>query len=168
MDILKTERLILSEASTKDAAFYYEFMNTATWLKFIGDRGINSIENAKTYIQNKIIKGYQKDGYGVYKIRLKSNNKPIGACGLVNRKELPNVDIGFALLPHFEGKAYAYEAAKAVLKYAKEKLHITTILAITLENNTASIKLLNKLGLSFQKKIKFELDGNNEFLLFST
>ena len=95
----------------------------------------------------------------------KETSEPIGMCGLVNRESLENVDIGFALLPIYKRTGYTYEAAKATLTYAKETLQIEKIVAITDSENVASIKLLNKIGLQFEKEIQY--DENETVLLFS-
>jgi len=81
------------------------------------------------------------------------------------RETLEHVDIGFALLPDFEGLGFGYESAKTIMKLAKEEFNLETIFAITLENNTASIKLLKKLGLTFEKKVK-PFEDDEELLLF--
>ncbi len=166
MQILETERLTLEEANMEDAGFFYTLLNTPTWLKYIGDRGIRSVADAEHYIQNSLIKSYRENGYGLYKMVLKSEGTPIGLCGLVNRETLSDPDIGFALLPKYEGKGYAYEAAFATLEFAKKQLQISTILAITSEQNAHSIRLIEKIGLVFYKKIRMK-EGSEECLLYS-
>lgn len=163
--ILETERLRLREFSLNDAEFVLELVNTPSWIQYIGDRKIRTPGLAEEYIQETIQKSYAKNGFGLWLVELKETKDPIGMCGLVNRESLEDVDIGFALLPEYFRNGYTYEAAKSTLKYAKEKLKIEKVVAITNQKNSASIGLLNKLGLQFEKEL--EMNENNTVLLFS-
>jgi RimJ/RimL family protein N-acetyltransferase len=121
-------------------------MNTPKWLLYIGDRGITSQKKAEEYIRDTIISSYASHGYGLYKIVLKTGGASIGLCGFVKRAYLPHADLGFALLPEYEGHGYALEAAKACLQYGKSLLNLRPILAITTYENQNSQKLLLKIG----------------------
>jgi len=155
MNILETDRLVIREVEITDASFIFELMNTPGWIEFIGDRSIHTHLDAQNYIINSFQKSYKEHGHGLYLIQLKTNKVPVGICGLINRKELADIDIGFALLPQHERNAYAFEAASAIMKNAKEVLKIDRIVAITSLNNTRSIKLLEKIGLHFKEVIDF-------------
>lgn len=163
--ILVTERLRLREFSLSDAEFILELVNTPSWIQYIGDRKIRTPGLAEAYIEENLQKSYAKNGFGLWLMELKETKEPIGMCGLVNRKSLDHVDIGFALLPAYERKGYTFEAAKATLAYAKDTLKIEKIVAITTATNAASIGLLNKIGLHFEKEL--ELKENDTVLLFS-
>jgi len=163
--ILETERLRLREFSLSDAEFILKLVNTPSWIQFIGDRNIHTPGVAEEYIQESLQKSYAKNGFGLWLMELKETEESIGMCGLVNRKTLAHVDIGFALLPEYVRNGYTYEAATATLKYAKEQLQLDKIVAITDQKNVASIGLLNKIGLHFEKEL--ELTENNTVLLFS-
>ncbi|WP_435135270.1 GNAT family N-acetyltransferase [Formosa sp. A9] len=167
MTIATTDRLELAELNINDAPFMLKLMNTPHWLKFIGDRQINSVEDAKLNIQNNHITSYKTNGFGFYKVLLKEEDyKPIGCCGLIKRKELDGVDIGFAFLPEYEGRGFGYESASAILKIAHSKFKLNSILAITLPTNKNSIKLLEKLGLTYQKTV-IPFEDGIELLLFA-
>ncbi len=154
--LLETQRLSLKKFSKNDAPFLYQLANTPSFLKYIGNRNINSINDAKIYIQENHIKSYTTFGYGFYQLLLKEENqKPIGTCGLVNRTTLKHIELGFALLPEYEQKGYGYEASLAILNLAKNTFKIHDLKAITLPNNTRSIHLLEKLGFSYQKQINY-------------
>lgn len=155
MDILKTKRLKLRELTKGDAAFVLKLMNDPLWLRFIGDRHIRTIEDAENHILQKMIPNYAALGFGFYLVELKDNHAPIGICGLVKRPFLDHIDIGFAFLPEYHGRGYAFESAFAVLNFAKNDLGIDHIVAITDPENTRSIKLLEKLGLRYSKTIRF-------------
>ena len=167
MFILETKRLQLRQYTKDDSHFTFALMNSEGWFKYIGDRNINSIAAAETYIEEKYVPSYSENGYGGYVVVLKGTGKPIGSCGLYKRPNLQYPDIGFAFLPDYMGKGYGFEAANAVLNYAKNELEFSTILAITVQANTASQKLLEKIGLRQIDTIFIEGD-KEELLLFST
>src|SRR6476469_6065198 len=137
---IQSERLIMNPVRTEDYEFIRKLVNTEGWLKFIGDRNIHSIDASKAYIQ-KIIDSSTIDYWVAF---LKETKKPIGMVSLVKRDYLEHFDIGFAFLPEYTGKGYAYEATYAVLQKLKEATDITEILAITIPGNISSIKLLQK------------------------
>ncbi len=164
MTIIETPRLILRQFTTADAPFVLALLNSDGWLQFIGDRGVRTLEDAEKYIADKFIGSYAANGFGLYEVILKSENTPIGMCGLVNREGLEGVDIGFAMLPGFAGKGHAFEAASATLEFAKTKIGLKRVLAITMETNVRSIKLLERIGLRFDGKIMF---GEEELMLYA-
>jgi ribosomal-protein-alanine N-acetyltransferase len=158
--ILETNRLLLNELSANDFEFIFELLNTQEWIQFIGNRNINTHEDAKAYIQK--IKGNPDIQY--WTVTLKDEKKLIGVITFIKRDYLDNSDIGFAFLPNFTKKGYAFEATKAVLnEVTKNDLH-KRVLATTLKENQNSIQLLEKLGLAFDKTITVE---SEELLLFA-
>lgn len=161
---LETDRLIIRKYTRDDAAFIFDLLNSEGWLKYIGDRNINTIEDAKCYLENNYLTCYNKQEYGPYLVLLK-NGTPIGSAGLYKREDLASPDIGFAFLPEFMNKGYAYEAASAVMEYAFEELGLTGIVGFTLPDNVPSIKLLQKLGLSKIGYYNYGVDEN--LILFS-
>ena len=160
--IIKTSRLTLSEFQLTDAPFVLTLLNTPTWLQYIGDRGVKNLADAEKYIEQKLIKSYRENGFGLYMVSLKEEI-PIGMCGLVNRPTLEDVDIGFAMLPKYAGKGYGFESAKAVLEWARDELKLNRIVGITVPDNKYSIKLLEKIGLQFEEKMD---QGEEVLLLF--
>lgn len=166
MVIAETSRLIISEFTTDDASFYLELLNSPKWIKYIGDRHVKTVEEAKIYLEEKTIVAYSINGFGFYNLTLKENGISIGTAGLISRKKLEHPDIGFALLPKYEGKGYGFEASVKILELAKTKFKLKRVFGITLENNIASIKLLEKLGLKFEKKTK-PFEDDKELLLFA-
>ena len=109
------------------------------------------LEDAQDYIINKLQKGFKEQGFGMMVVKLKDDETPIGTCGLLKREYLDDMDIGFAFLPAFRGKGYAFEAASATVKWGKENLGMRRILAFTDADNAASIILIKKLGLKFER-----------------
>ncbi len=165
MKIIKyTERLLLKEATVNEAAFMLSLLNSEGWLKFIGDRGVRTIEDAAKYLQERVIPSYTLNGFGMYNLELKTTGEIIGMCGLIDRPTLEGIDIGFALLPDFEGKGYAFEAATAIMDFAKNDLKMDTIVAITTTDNLKSQQLLEKIGFKIIKTFKMEGDDAELYL----
>ncbi len=160
MKILDTERLSLHQLSTDDAAFMLGLLNQPSFLRFIGDRGVRTIEDARKYLLKGPIDSYRRLGFGLYMVELKDGKTPIGLCGLVKREALPDVDIGFALLPEFWSRGYAFEAASAVLAHGRAALGLRRIVAVVSQDNERSIGLLAKLGLRFERLVAWPEDGS--------
>lgn len=146
--IIQTDRLVLREFSLTDAAFVMQLVNTNEWIKNIGDRNVHNIKDAESYIQLAMLDNYVKHGYGMWLVILKESNVPIGMCGLIKRDYLDYADVGFALMPDFFKKAYGTEAAMACLRYGFDILNMDCIYAIVLPQNIASVRLIEKLGMS--------------------
>jgi ribosomal-protein-alanine N-acetyltransferase len=166
MELIITERLQLKKLSIEDAPFMFTLFNSPGWLKFIGDRGITSIEKAINFINEKYIPSYELHGYGSFVIVLKDTNEFIGTCGFYKRENLDYPDIGFAILPQYYRNGYAFEACTKLLELAEKKLHFKKILAITDKENQASIKLLEKIGL-INSGTYTTIENKEELLLFS-
>jgi RimJ/RimL family protein N-acetyltransferase len=152
--ILETERLFLRWLSTDDAEFIFELVNEPSWLRFIGDRGVRTLDDARDYIVNGPVAMYERHGLGLYLVESKTDTSPLGICGLIRRDTLEDVDIGFAFLPRQWGKGYALESAAAVLEHAKHTLGLRRIVAITSLDNDSSIRLLEKLGMTFEHTLR--------------
>ena len=166
MQILETNRLILREVTVDDGQFIFDLLNTPKFKKYIGDRGVTSLDESREFIDTKYRQSYVDHGYGLYAVETKDDCKPVGLCGFVRRDTLPGPDIGFAFLPEFEGKGYGFESAKAVLDFGRETLGFTHLFAITSQDNDVSGKLLEKLGFRFDELISMP---NGETLkLFET
>ena len=158
MKVLETERLILRRFTTDDAQFVLTLVNEPSFLRYIGDKKIRKLEDARQYIISGPVASYERNGFGLCLVQLRESPTPIGMCGLLKREELPHPDIGFALLPEFWNRGYAFEAAAAVLKDARVRLGLRRILAITSLDNDASINLLQRLGFTFQKVTRLAAD----------
>ncbi len=160
MKVLETDRLILRWMTADDAPFILELVNEPSWLHFIGDRGVRTMEDARNYIRNGPIEMYARVGFGLYLTELKPDHVPIGICGLLKRDSLEDVDIGFANLPRFWGQGYAYEAASAVMDYGMRVLGHKRIVAVTSRGNEPSVRLLEKLGLRFERMVRLGEDAS--------
>lgn len=161
-----TDRLHIRPFVLSDAAFIIQLLNSEGWLKYIGDRKITSIEAAENYLQNVPIKMMRENGFGLMCVERKDHPTPIGMCGILKRDTLDFPDIGFAFLDEFSGQGFAYEAAKACENDFTNRFQPTEIQAITVEYNHRSRKLLEKLGMTFEKKFRMENDPE-ELLLYT-
>lgn len=159
LKILETDRLVLRWLAPEDAAFILELLNDPGWLRFIGDKRVRTLEDARVYLLNGPIEMYARLGFGLYLTELKESRVPIGICGLIKRDSLQDVDIGFAFLAGYRSSGYAYESACAVMAYGKNVLGLARIVAITDPANHASTKLLERLGLRFERMVKLQDDS---------
>jgi RimJ/RimL family protein N-acetyltransferase len=153
--VAETERLKLREFTKDDAPFLLELLNTPNWIKFIGDRNVKTLNDAREYASNRLISSYHRFGFGLYMVELKEKSTPIGMCGLVRREALEDVDLGFAFLPQYTGQGYAQEASTATMELARKKVKTRRLVAITMVDNSNSINLLRKLGFNFEKTVNF-------------
>lgn len=160
MTSLETDRLLLGPLTLEDAGFILELVNEPAWLRFIGERGIKTVQAAQNYILAGPMESYQRFGFGLYKVELKADGSPLGICGLIKREALPDVDLGFAFLQKYWGQGYATEAAAAVLTFAQQALRLQRIVAITNPDNGRSIRVLEHLGLRFEKMVRLSADGS--------
>ncbi len=167
MKILETERTILREVTVADAEFILDLLNQPSFIKYIGDRSMRTIEQARDYIESRFVGSYKQFGFGMYAVELKKTAEPIGICGFVKRDSLPDADIGFAFLPQFERKGFAFESSDAVMNYGREVLGFKRVLAITSQENESSVRLLEKINFKFERLIKLP-HSDEELKLFSS
>jgi ribosomal-protein-alanine N-acetyltransferase len=151
--VFETERLRLREFTPDDAAFILELVNEPGWLRFIGDRKVHSLEDARGYIAKAPVASYAKHGFGLWAVELAATGERIGMCGLIKRELLEHVDLGFAFLERHWGHGYARESAAAVVRLARERFHLPKLLAITDVDNRASQKVLADLGFLYDKLV---------------
>ncbi len=167
MTVLETERLLLRRITAGDAEFIVDLLNQPSFLRYIGDKEVRNNEDAIRYIETGPVASYERFGFGLYLVELKESGTSIGMCGLIKRDTLPDVDVGFAFLPDYWSQGLACEAATAVMNYGRETLGLRRIVAITSLDNTASIRLLEKIGLRFERLIKLS-EGQPEVRLFAS
>ena len=149
MVVLETDRLVLREVDEADAAFVLELLNSPGFIENIADRGVRTLDAARDYIREKIATSYAEHGFGMWAVVPKRETAPVGLAGLVKRDVLAHVDVGYAFLEAAWGRGYAEESARAVLDYARERLGLATIVAITTPENRASQRVLEKIGLRY-------------------
>ena len=151
--VIETPRLRLRHMTTADAAVILAVLNDPAFLAFVGDKGVRTVEQARAYLETGPIAMYAHRGFGQYLAELRETGTPVGICGLIKRDALPHADVGFALFPAFRGQGFAFEAASAVLDHARGALGMSAVLAITHQENVVSQRLLEKLGLRFERLV---------------
>lgn len=153
MPVLSTARLNLAELTLDDAEFIFGLVNEPSWLAYIGDRGVHTLDDARTYLTNGPIAMYARHGYGLWRVTRRDDGAAVGICGLLKRDTLPDADIGFAFLPAYWGEGYAREAADATLRYGFDTQRMSRVVAIVSHDNAASIRLLERLGFAFERAL---------------
>ena len=166
MIVADTERLTLRRLDESDASFIFELVNEPSWLRFIGDKGVRNLDDARRYLRDGPMTMYGKHGFGLYRVDAKDSGETVGMCGLIKRDSLDDVDIGFAFLPRARGKGYAREAAAATLAHGRRDFGLKRIVAITSLDNERSIALLESLGFVFERTIRSDL--GDEVKLFAS
>ncbi|TVX88087.1 GNAT family N-acetyltransferase [Paenibacillus agilis] len=167
MKVVETERLSIRRLTIEDAEFICRLLNNPSWLQFIGDKGVRTLEDARNYILNGPVAMYEQLGFGMYLTELKAEGIPIGICGLIKRDWLRDADVGYAFLPEFWGKGYAYEASSAVMEHGKNKIGLKCILGITSMDNERSIRLLEKLGMNSEGTVQSP-GGDEELKIYAS
>ncbi len=165
MIVLETDRLVLRHLTLNDAPFIVELVNEPSFLRFIGDRGVKTLQDARQYLLKGPIASYERFGFGLNLTFLKETGDPIGMCGLLKRDTLPDVDAGFAFLPGHWRKGYAFESGSAVVAHGRSAFSLKRIVAITSPDNVASIGVLEKMGLKFEALVRLG-DDAREVKLF--
>ncbi len=158
MNPIGTKRLTLRSFTLNDAEFIIELLNEPSFIQNIRDVGVRTLSDAEKYLENGPISSYAKNGFGLLAVALKETGQPIGMCGLIKRDTLEDVDVGYAFLPEFWGRGYAVEAAQAVMTHAKERLGLKRVVAIVDPANAGSIRVLEKIGMAFEKMVKLSED----------
>ena len=164
--ILETPRLLLRQFSLDDAAFIFALVNDPAWLRHIGDRNVRNLDDARGYI-GRGMAAFERQGYGMGVVAVRATGEPAGIAGLIKRDGLEDVDLGFAFLPAYRGQGLASESAAAVLEHGMRVLGMKRIVAIVSEANDPSIKILEKLGMRFERMIRLPGD-DEEIRLYAT
>jgi [ribosomal protein S5]-alanine N-acetyltransferase len=165
VSVTETARLRLRKLTRSDEELILELLNDPDFVANVGDRGVRTREDACRYIVSGPVASYARHGFGLYVVELKSPALAIGLCGLLRRDTHPDVEVGFALLPRFRGCGYTLEAARAVIQLGLGPLALTRIVALAAPGNVASIRILEALGLKFERRVAFA-DENRPWQLF--
>lgn len=153
---LETSRLIIRLIDDNDLDVLYKLNSDPVVMKYVGDGTPDNMEGVKAGLE-RIKQYYQKHpGFGIWAIIDKKHNKFTGLCMLKYWDDTPEVEVGYRLLQEHWGKGYAYESAEASVKYGRDKLGLKRIIATAHAENIPSIKILEKLGLKFERVETFE------------
>jgi [ribosomal protein S5]-alanine N-acetyltransferase len=155
---LETPRLTLRRLDFDDAPFVVALLNEPSFIANIGDKGVRSIEDAHRYLREGPMAMYEKHGFGLWHTARKADAMPVGMCGLLKRDILPDVDVGYAFLPAHWGQGFAHEAADATLRHAARKFRLERVVGVVSEGNVGSIRVLEKLGMTFERMFPMHAD----------
>jgi RimJ/RimL family protein N-acetyltransferase len=158
VNVIETERLNLREVHEGDAAFVLELLNDPDFIRNVADRGVRTLEDARRFIAERLVESYRRNGFGFWVVEPKGSQVPAGICGLVKRDVLPGIDVGYAFLPPFRSKGYAHESAAAVQRHARDVVGLKRLYAIVNPDNAASIRVLEKLGMKFERMVSLSTD----------
>lgn len=166
---LQSERLSLSRLDPDNdahAAFILELLNEEGWLRYIGDRGVRNLADARQYLRNGPAASYAQHGFGLFLVERRTDREAVGICGLLRRETLSDVDVGFAILERHRGLGYASEAAAATLAWAHGRFGFARVVAITALDNVASARVLERVGMNFESNLRLGGAGD-ELRLFA-
>lgn len=161
MTILETERLVLRELEPDDAPFMLELLNDPAYILNIADRGVRDLEGARRYLEERWRASYAEHGFGLWVVVHRDTGACTGLCGLVRRDGLDDVDIGYAFLPAFRGQGFARESALGVKAHARDVVGLTRLVAVVAAGNTRSIKVLEQLGMRFERHLRLPGDASD-------
>ncbi|NIA27992.1 MAG: GNAT family N-acetyltransferase [Desulfobulbaceae bacterium] len=158
---LETKRLSLRRLTLDDAELMLAVWNDPAFIRYVADRGIRTIKAARAALKEGALKLFSDYGYGPFRVALTEDDTPVGVCGLFRREGLDEPDLGFSILPKYWRKGYAHEAARAVVGHAKTDIRLTRLTAIVSPENTASVALIEKLGLQFERMHRLPGDDDD-------
>jgi RimJ/RimL family protein N-acetyltransferase len=161
MTVLETDRLLLTRLSYDHCEFIVELVNEPSFKRFIGDKDVNSLQDARRYLAEGPIGLYERFGYGMFLVTVKDSDTPAGICGLLKREGFDDPDLGFAFLKRFRNLGFATESAQAVLKHGFEDLGLRRIIAMADPENEPSVSLLHKLGFEYERKARMPEDDHD-------
>jgi len=148
---LETARLSLRRFAFDDAPFVVELLNQPSFIRNIGDRGVRNVDDARRYLRDGPMAMYEKCGFGLWRASRREDDVFVGMCGLLKRDILPDVDVGYAFLPEHWGQGYAFEAADATVALGAGKFGLKRIIGVVSDHNAASIRVLEKIGMRFER-----------------
>ena len=163
---LETERLSLRRFRLEDAPSIVELLNQPSFIENIGDRGVRNLDDAHRYLREGPMAMYGRYGFGLWRASRRSDDAFVGMCGLLKRDILPDVDVGYAFLPEHWGQGYAFEAVNATIELGARKFGLERIIGVVSDHNAASIRVLEKAGLRFERMVAMRA-GEPEVRLYS-
>lgn len=165
MTVIETERLLLRRLVEADAPFILALLTDADFLAQVGDRGVHDLAGARRYVREGPGASYTRYGFGLYAVQLKRTGEAVGLCGLLRRDSHPDVEIGFALLPQARGQGLALEAAAATLSWGLKELRLSRVVALTAPDNAGSIRILERIGLRFERMVRYSAAGDSRLFV---
>ena len=151
--ILETDRLLLREFVEEDAEAFFKLNSDPEVFRFVPDKRLLNVEQARQILIDHPIADYRKYGFGRGACILKSTGEQIGFAGLKYLEELGEVDVAYRLLPKYWGQGFATEAAFASVRFGFADLDLKRILGLVMPENIASVQVLEKTGLRYVEEL---------------
>ena len=164
---MQTARLLLRQFTLDDAEAYMPLVSDPAVLRYTGEEPQQSIEAVRRILQTRPLRDYLTYGYGRMACIEKSTGRLVGFCGLKYLEDLREVDIGYRFLPETWGKGYATESASAVMNQCSKEGQLKRVVGLVEPANLASVNVLKKLGLTFERSVKLE-DSESPLDLYAT
>ena len=153
--ILETDRLFLREYVEEDAEAFFNLNSDPEVLRFVPDKRLLNVEQARQILIDHPIADYRKYGFGRCACIVKSTGEQIGFAGLKYLEELGEVDIAYRLMPLYWGQGLATEAAIASVRFGFAHLSLKQIIGLVMPENIASVRVLEKTGLCYVDSVSF-------------
>ena len=153
--ILETDRLQLREYVEEDAEAFFRLNTDPDVLRFVPDKPLLNVEQARQILIDHPIADYRKYGFGRGACILKSTGEQIGFAGLKYLEELGEVDVAYRLMPSYWGQGLATEAALASVRFGFADLDLKRIIGLVMPENIASVRVLEKIGLRYVDGVSF-------------
>jgi ribosomal-protein-alanine N-acetyltransferase len=160
MEIFRTDRLALRELKASDADAIYQLNHDPGVIRYTSDGPFPTIDEARQFLLN--YDAYRSYGYGRWAVIRIADNTFLGWCGLRFSPETGKTDIGFRFQKAFWGLGYATESARGCLEYGFTKLGLPEIVGRAMKVNIASIRVLQKVGMHYDRD--FDFDGSEGVL----
>jgi len=164
--ILETRRLRVDRFTLDDAEFILRLLNDPSFILHVVDKGVRTLDGARAYLMNGPLAHYERHGFGLWRVSERETGAVVGMCGLIRRDAFEDADVGYALLPEFTGRGYATEAVRAAVRYARDRVGLDRLIAIVSVGNARSIRVLEKLGFTFERPVRLT-PGEEEVGLYA-
>lgn len=153
---LQTDRLILRPFTEDDAPAYHALVSDLDVLRFTGETPVASIADTLAILRTRPLRDYAVHGFGRMACVHQQSGELIGFCGLKRLEMFGNeVDIGYRFVRRYWGLGLASESAEALYAQGKNELKLARIIGLVMPENSASVRVLEKLGMTREKAIRF-------------
>ncbi|QDF01498.1 GNAT family N-acetyltransferase [Myxococcus xanthus] len=154
--VMQTPRLLIREFIPADAESFYLLNADPEVIRYTGDEAFADIAAAREFLRG--YDHYEKYGFGRWAVIRKEDGEFLGWCGLKYSPEVDECDVGFRFFTKHWNRGYATEAARASLDYGLSHLQMKTIVGRAMKANTASVRVLEKIGMVYWKAMAFHGD----------
>jgi RimJ/RimL family protein N-acetyltransferase len=151
---VETERLRLRQFRPDDLEELAAIRADPVVMRFIGKGTPYSLEDTRWSLERKI-KIWEERGFGQWAVTFKDEPQMLGWCGLDLLDTTEEIEVGWGLARPFWGQGIATEAARAALSFAFETLRLERIVAVAMLANTASHRVMQKIGMKYVRDAFF-------------